>query len=48
MLFEPFEFSGKQFKNRIVSVPVVSNLATEDGYVTDDLIERHRRIAEDG
>ena len=35
MLFEPFEFSGMRLKNRIVSVPVVSNLATEDGYVTD-------------
>jgi 2,4-dienoyl-CoA reductase-like NADH-dependent reductase (Old Yellow Enzyme family) len=48
MLFEPFEFSGMKLKNRIVSVPVVSNLATEDGYVTDDLIERYRRIAEGG
>jgi len=48
MLFEPFEFSGMQLKNRVVSVPVVSNLATEDGYVTDDLIERYRRIAAGG
>ncbi|MBP1730488.1 MAG: hypothetical protein H6Q55_917 [Deltaproteobacteria bacterium] len=48
MLFEPFEFSGMRLKNRIVSVPVVSNLATEDGYVTEDLIERYRRIAEGG
>lgn len=48
MLFEPFEFSGMKLKNRVVSVPVVSNLATEDGYVTDDLIERYRRIAEGG
>ena len=46
MLFEPFEFSGMKLKNRVVSVPVVSNLATEDGYVTDNLIERYRRIAE--
>jgi len=48
MLFEPFEFSGMRLKNRIVSVPVVSNLATEDGFVTDHLIERYRRIAEGG
>ena len=48
MLFEPYEFSGMKLKNRVVSVPVVSNLATEDGYVTDDLIERYRRIAEGG
>jgi 2,4-dienoyl-CoA reductase-like NADH-dependent reductase (Old Yellow Enzyme family) len=48
MLFEPFEFSGMKLKNRVVSVPVVSNLATEDGFVTDDLIERYRRIAAGG
>jgi 2,4-dienoyl-CoA reductase (NADPH2) len=48
MLFEPYEFSGMKLKNRVVSVPVVSNLATEDGYVTDNLIERYRRIAEGG
>ena len=48
MLFEPFEFSGMKAKNRVVSTPVVSNLATEDGFVTDDLIERYRRIAAGG
>jgi 2,4-dienoyl-CoA reductase-like NADH-dependent reductase (Old Yellow Enzyme family) len=48
MLFEPCEVSGMKLNNRVVSVPVVSNLATEDGYVTDDLIERYRRIAEGG
>jgi dimethylglycine catabolism A len=48
MLFEPFEFSRMTRKNRVVSVPVVNNLATEDGYVTDNLIERYRRIAEGG
>ena len=48
ILFEPFEFSGLKLKNRVVSVPVVSNLATEDGYMTDNLVERYRRIAEGG
>ena len=48
MLFEPFEFSGLKLKNRVVSVPVVSSLATEDGYMTDNLVERYRRIAEGG
>ena len=48
MLLQPFEFSGMKIKNRVVSVPVVSNLATEDGFVTDDLIERYRRIAAGG
>jgi len=47
-LFEPFDFAGIKLKNRVVSVPVVSNLATEDGYVTDDLIERYRLIAAGG
>ncbi|UCB48238.1 MAG: NADH:flavin oxidoreductase [Deltaproteobacteria bacterium] len=48
MLFQPFEFSGMKIRNRVVSVPVVSNLATEDGFVTDDLIERYHRIAAGG
>lgn len=48
MLFEPFEFSGMRLKNHVVSVPVVSNLATEDGFVTDNLIDRYTRIAEGG
>lgn len=48
MLFEPFEFSGMRLKNRVVSVPVVSNLATEDGFVTDNLVDRYLRIAEGG
>ena len=48
MLFKPFEFSGMKLKNRVVSVPVVSNLSTEDGFVTDDLVERYCRIAEGG
>lgn len=48
MLFQRFEFSGMELRNRVVSGPVVSNLATEDGFVTDDLIERYRRIAAGG
>jgi len=48
MLFEPFEFSGMRLKNHVVSVPVVSNLATEDGFVTDNLIDRYTRIAGGG
>jgi 2,4-dienoyl-CoA reductase-like NADH-dependent reductase (Old Yellow Enzyme family) len=48
MLFEPVEFSWMRLKNRVVSVPVVSNLATEDRFVTDNLVERYRRIAEGG
>jgi 2,4-dienoyl-CoA reductase-like NADH-dependent reductase (Old Yellow Enzyme family) len=48
MLFQPFEFAGMKLKNRVVSTPLVSNLATEDGFVSDDLIERYRRIGAGG
>ena len=38
MLFEPFEFLGMRLENRAVSLPVVSNLATVDGFVTENRI----------
>jgi 2,4-dienoyl-CoA reductase-like NADH-dependent reductase (Old Yellow Enzyme family) len=36
-LLEPIEFGGIKLKNRIVMSPMATNLATEDGYVTDRL-----------
>ena len=48
MLFEPLKVSGMQLKNRIVSTPLVTNLASDDGFVTDDLIERYARQARGG
>ena len=48
MLFEPCQVSRLKLKNRVVLTPLVMSLATEDGYVTADLIERYRRIARGG
>jgi 2,4-dienoyl-CoA reductase-like NADH-dependent reductase (Old Yellow Enzyme family) len=48
MLFEPLRISRLKLKNRVVLVPLVTNLATEDGYVSDELIERYQRIARGG
>ena len=48
VLFEPFQVSGLKLKNRVVLVPLVMDLATEDGYVTDELIKRYLRIARGG
>ncbi|MFX0108235.1 MAG: NADH:flavin oxidoreductase, partial [Candidatus Hodarchaeota archaeon] len=38
---EPIEFAGLQVRNRIVLPPMVRNLATEDGEVTEKLIEHY-------
>ena len=46
MLFSPVNFKNLSLKNRLVWLPIVSWLATEDGFVTDELIERYRRRAE--
>jgi 2,4-dienoyl-CoA reductase-like NADH-dependent reductase (Old Yellow Enzyme family) len=48
MLFQPFQVSGLKLKNRVVLVPLVTNLATEDGDVSDELIRRYLRIARGG
>lgn len=47
-LFEPFQLGSMKLKNRVVHTPLVTNLATEDGFVTEDLIERYSRIARGG
>lgn len=42
MLFEPFNINGKlQLKNRIVMTPAVTRLATTEGDVTPELIDRY-------
>ena len=48
MLLSPVKFKNLTLKNRIVWLPMVSWLADEDGFVTPELIERHRRRAEGG
>jgi len=48
MLFKPYKIRHMELKNRLVSTPAVHSLATEDGYVTDDLIKRFIRMARGG
>lgn len=47
-LFEPVAFRNLRLRNRIVWLPMVSWLGTEDGFVTDAVVERYRRRAEGG
>ncbi|MEL7567839.1 MAG: NADH:flavin oxidoreductase [Dehalobacterium sp.] len=47
-ILEPVSFKNLALKNRIVWLPAVTWLADDDGFVTDDLIERHRLRAEGG
>lgn len=47
-ILEPVEFKNLSLKNRLVWLPMVSWYANDEGYVTDGLIERHRRRAEGG
>jgi len=47
-LFEPVTFRNLSLRNRIVWLPMVSWLGTEDGFVTDAVVERYRRRAEGG
>ena len=49
MLFEPYTINNKlKLTNRIAMPPVVTRLATEDGYVTDKLIDRYVLYAKGG
>lgn len=48
MLLTPVSFKNLELRNRIVWLPMVSWLASEDGFVTEQLIERHRRRAQGG
>ena len=49
MLFEPFTINNKlKLNNRIAMPPVVTRLATEDGDVTDKLIDRYVLYAKGG
>lgn len=48
MLLSPVSFKNLELRNRIVWLPMVSWLATEDGFVSEQLIERHRRRAQGG
>jgi 2,4-dienoyl-CoA reductase-like NADH-dependent reductase (Old Yellow Enzyme family) len=45
LLFEPFKVGNLQIKNRFVHSATCESMATERGEVTDDLVERYRRLA---
>ncbi len=47
-LFEPINIHGMQLKNRYVMPPMVTNYATEDGTVTQRLIDYHVTRARGG
>lgn len=47
-LFQPFELGSLILKNRIVMPPMVTNYASEGGFVTDRLIHYYQRRAEGG
>lgn len=43
MLAEKFKLGKISFKNRIVLPPMVSNLATDNGFITDDLLIHYQQ-----
>ena len=47
-LFSPVKMGSLEVPNRIMRTSMVSGLATEDGQVTDDLVERYKREAAGG
>src|SRR5262245_29183745 len=47
-LFEPIEFAGVRFRNRVVMAPMGSGQADEDGFVTDQSVAYYRRRAAGG
>ena len=41
-LFEPYNIAGKlELSNRIVMPPLVTRLATDEGMITGDLVDRY-------
>ena len=47
-LFSPVKVGTCVFANRIMSTAAVTRLAAEDGHVTQNIIDRYRRLAEGG
>lgn len=47
-VFEPIYIGRVKIPNRIVMAPMDTNLASDDGYVTDQLIEHYKRRAAGG
>jgi len=44
-LFSPFNLNGLQIKNRFVFSACEDNLATDQGFVTDEMINKNRQLA---
>lgn len=44
-LSEPIEFAGLDMKNRYVLPPMVRNLATTEGFVTDEVVQHYEEIS---
>jgi 2,4-dienoyl-CoA reductase-like NADH-dependent reductase (Old Yellow Enzyme family)/thioredoxin reductase len=47
-LFEPIKIGELELQNRIIMAAMVTNFATQDGFVTDRLIDYHVNIAKGG
>ena len=47
-LLRPIEFWGIKLKNRMVMAPMATNLATEDGFVTERLKAYYEERAKGG
>jgi 2,4-dienoyl-CoA reductase-like NADH-dependent reductase (Old Yellow Enzyme family) len=47
-LSDPIDIAGLQVKNRLVLPPMVRNLCTEDGRVTDKIVEHYEAISKGG
>ena len=47
-LFSPVKVGSCVFPNRIMSTAAVTRLATEDGHVTQNIMDRYRRLAAGG
>jgi 2,4-dienoyl-CoA reductase-like NADH-dependent reductase (Old Yellow Enzyme family) len=47
-LFEPFNIRGVILRNRVVFPPCDTNYATEEGYLSQRLIDHYSRVAEGG
>jgi 2,4-dienoyl-CoA reductase-like NADH-dependent reductase (Old Yellow Enzyme family) len=45
ILFSPFNLNGLQIKNRFVFSACEDNLATDQGFVTDEMIHKNRKLA---
>ena len=47
-LFSPLKVGSCIFPNRIMSTAAVTRLASEEGHITPNFVERYRRLAEGG